>query len=351
MPYEPKYTITHEILNNISRIESSRAIIVNSPLIPAWERRFQKEALFRAVHYSTHIENNPLLYKEVSLIMHGKLKSDDVRVRDYKEVVNYREVLKYLDKEIARKGKLKLDSDLLLKIHSIISEGLIPPKYCGVYRNVPVVLVNSQTRKISYRAPESKFVFGLVKDLFNWYNKNDNRVHPVIKSGILHTQIARIHPFVEANGRTARVVATLSLLLDDYDIKRFFCLDEHYDSDLDRYYGALQSVEEAKGDMTDWLEYFSDGLAEELERIKERVMGLSHDIKLRKKIGQVALTDRQVKILSFIQNHGYINNKEWRIILHKFSDDTVLRDLKVLMKRGLIKKTGKTKSARYVLRD
>jgi len=80
-------------------------------------------------------------------------------------------------------------------------------------------------------------------------------------------------------------------------------------------------------------------------------MGLSHDIKLRKKIGQVALTDRQVKILSFIQNHGYINNKEWRIILHKFSDDTILRDLKVLMKRGLIKKTGKTKSARYVLRD
>ncbi len=352
MKFNPKYTITNTILNNISRIESSRAIILNAPLVPAWERNFQNEALVRTVHYSTHIENNPLSYKQVSQIVHGKLDSNDVRIRDFKEIVNYREVLNYIDNELGKGKTPELNSNLLLKIHRIISKDLVPAKYSGVFRNVPVVLVNSKTQKVSYRAPDARFVPELLDSLFQWYNSEmKNGVHPVIKSGILHTQIARIHPFVEANGRTSRVVATLSLSLDGYDIKRFFCLDEHYDRDLPRYYEALQSVEKLEGDMTFWLEYFSEGLAEELERIKNRVLDLSQDMRLKKKLGQIALTDRQVKILSFIQDHGYINNSEWRDLLPKFSDDTILRDVKVLIDRHLIKKTGKTKSARYILRD
>lgn len=352
MIFEPIYTITNTILSNISRIESSRAIILNAPLVPAWERNFQNEALVRTVHYSTHIENNPLSYKQVSQIVHGKLDSSDVRIRDFKEIVNYREVLNYVDEKMEGKKFLELNSNFLLKIHKIISKDLVPTKYSGVFRTVPVVLVNSKTHKVSYRAPDAKFVPELLDSLFKWYNSDvENGVHPVIKSGIIHTQIARIHPFVEANGRTSRVVATLSLLLDGYDIKKFFCLDEHYDRDLPRYYEALQSVEKSEGDMTFWLEYFSEGLAEELERIKGRVLDLSQDVRLKKKLGQIALTDRQVKVLSFIQDHGYINNKEWRVLLPKFSDDTVLRDIKVLIDRQLIRKTGKTKSARYILKN
>lgn len=349
--FAPKLTITNILLQNISRIDSSRAVILNSPLIPAWERKFQSEALVRTVHYSTHIENNPLSYTQVSHILGGRLEQADVRIRDYKEVVNYRGVLKYIDKNFSDSSDKKITTKTLLNIHKILTEGIIPEEMSGIIRNVPVVLVNSKTKEISYRAPFAQKVPDLLRELFDWYNsKNTFNTHPVIKAGILHTQIARIHPFVEANGRTARSMATLSLFKEDYDIKKFFCLDEHYDRDLPRYYKALQSVEEAKGDMTGWLEYFSDGLAEELEIIKDKILKLSRDAALRKKIGQIMLTDRQLKILSFIQDHGYINNKEWRRILSKFSDDTILRDLKGLIDAGLVRKKGRTKSAIYVLK-
>lgn len=349
--FSPKYKITNRLLKSVSRIDASREVILNAAIVPAWERKFQDEALIRTVHYSTHIENNPLSYTQVSQIIGGRLEQSDVRIRDYKEIVNYREVLNYIDEAFPPDSKKKLSKSVLLKIHKILTKGIIPRDMSGAIRKVPVVLVNSKTKNVSYRAPEAKLVDGLLDELFEWYNSEFTveNVHPVIKSGILHTKVARIHPFVEANGRTSRVMATLSLFEDGYDIKKFFCLDEHYDRDLPRYYKALQSVERKRGDMTEWLEYFAEGLAEELDLIKSRVLEMSRDSSLQKQIGQIALTDRQVEILSHIQQYSFINNQEWRRILPKFSDDTILRDLKVLISHGLVKKTGKTKAARYVL--
>lgn len=347
--FEPKYSITNKILTSISSIESAKALIENALLVPAWERSFQAEAIVRAVHYSTHIENNPLSYTEVSQILKGKSAEGDFRIRDYREIVNYREVLKFIEENMDE--NLKMNESLLLTIHKIITSNIVPEKFSGKFRKAPVVLVNSKTRNVSYRAPEYKKVPGLVAGLFDWYNSEKGEsTHPVLKAGILHTQMARIHPFVEGNGRTARVMATLSLLLEGYDIRKFFCLDEHYDRDLSRYYEALQSVELNSGDMTVWLEYFSEGLAEELILIKKRVLNLSRDSFLKNKMGQKSLTDRQVKLLEFIQSRGYINNSEWRQVFPQISDDTILRDIKVLLEANLIKKEGKTKSARYLLK-
>ncbi|HET7713078.1 MAG TPA: Fic family protein, partial [Patescibacteria group bacterium] len=128
----------------------------------------------------------------------------------------------------------------------------------------------------------------------------------------------------------------------------FFSLEEYYDRNPQDYYNALQSAE--GGDLTTWLEYFTQGLAIELGRIKERVQKLSVDLKLKGKVGQIALNERQLKLVEYMEDYGKVRNEDWRTLLPMVSDDTILRDLKDLMKKGLVRKSGSTKSAEYSLR-
>ena len=129
-------------------------------------------------------------------------------------------------------------------------------------------------------------------------------------------------------------------------------MEEYYDREPIHYYEALQSVGKTQGNLNGWLEYFTEGLAIELTRIKDKVKSLSTDLKIKKSLGgqQLALTERQIKIMEFIQEQGFLQNKVFFELFPQVSEDTVLRDLKDLLKKGIVKKEGSTKGARYVLR-
>ena len=125
-------------------------------------------------------------------------------------------------------------------------------------------------------------------------------------------------------------------------------MEEYYDRNAKDYYAALESAE--AGDLTQWLEYFTEGLMVEITRIKEKVQRLSVDLKLKGKMGQISLNERQLKLVEYMEDYGQVRNENFRSILAMVSDDTILRDLKDLMKKGLVVKRGSTKSAEYVLR-
>ena len=148
----------------------------------------------------------------------------------------------------------------------------------------------------------------------------------------------------------ARAIALLVLFLENYDVKKFISLEEYYDKDAATYYSSLKSAE--NGELAIWLEYFSLGLAIELTRIKEKVQRLSTDIHLKEKLGgkQVFLSERQIAIMEYIQRVGYLSNQSFQDLFPQISEDTILRDLHDLMKKGIIKKEGKTKASRYMLR-
>ena len=156
---------------------------------------------------------------------------------------------------------------------------------------------------------------------------------------------------MEGNGRTTRAFANLVLLRENYDIKRFFSLEEYYDREPLAYYESLQSVAKQGGNVTGWLEYFTEGLAIELTRIKEKVKSLSTDLKIKKSLGghQLALSERQIKIVEFIQENGFLQNKAFFELFPMISEDTVLREIKDLVAKGILKKEGSTKGVKYVL--
>lgn len=348
--FKPKFKISNKILLNIGRIEAAREVIENAPLVPSYEAKFREEAIIRTVHHGTHIEGNPLEQNEVAQVLEGK--KVEARDRDIQEVLNYREVLKYLD----RIKEEPITEKILLEIHKLTTKKILIKEQSGKYRMVNVKVTNLETGETSYLPPAPLQLSDLVKEFFFWFNHlQANEVHPVLIAGITHYILVAIHPFTDGNGRAARSLATLVLFKEGYDIKKFFSIEEYFDRDASRYYNVLQRVSNqsenvGERDLTSWLEYFTEGLAIELTRIRDKVRKLSIDLKLKSKMGQLLLNDRQLKLVEYMQEYSAVSNKEWRSLLPMVSDDTILRDLKALMKKGLVRKKGRTKAAVYVLK-
>jgi Fic family protein len=347
--YTPVFTITNKILRTIGTIEAAREIIENSPLVPAWEAKFREDAIVRSVYHGTHIEGNNLNYAEADKVLSGaKIVG---RERDIQEVLNYRNVLKL----ISEYDKKEISEDAIKHIHEMtVHRILANEEAIGQYRKTQVVVRNSQTGEITFRPPPAIEVPFLLDDFLNWVNSvSAEDIHPVILSGVVHYELVRIHPFIDGNGRVARAIAILVLFIHGYDVKKFFSLEEHYDREPLAYYEALQSVAKLNGNMTSWIEYFAEGLAIELSRIKEKVKTLSTDLKIKRSLGgqQMALTERQIKLVEFIQENGFLQNKTFFELFPMISEDTVLRELNDLLKKGIVKKEGSTKGAKYVLKN
>ena len=359
----PKYTITNKILKDIGIVEAAREIIMNAPLVPAWEAKFRKEAIERTIHHGTHLEGNPLSEEEVKDVLDGQ--EVIARDRDIQEIINYRNVLKFIEGVYAQigppvggLGSYSFTIETILEMHRLTTEKILPPESSGNFRIRQVVIRNTKTGQVSYTPPPAVEVPYLVEDLVTWINSDEGRIiHPIIKAGVIHYELARIHPFVDGNGRVARAVATLILFLDGYDIRKFFSFEEYFDENPMQYYLTLQAVSNQlvldthERDLTPWLEYFTEGVAIELNRVKEKVQRISVDARIKDKLGeQLMLNERQMMIMEYIHRHKGLSNKDFRKIFPDYSDDTVLRELKFLRQKGLVRKAGGTKKAIYVLK-
>ena len=342
--YQPKFTITNKILKNIGIIEACREVIDNAPLLPYYEKKFRDEALTLSVHHGTHIEGNELNLSQAEKVLQGVEVVG--RDRDIQEVMNYRKVIDYIGESPS------IDEEFLKKLHKMTVLKILPPEKCGEYRKTQVVVKNNRTMEVSFRPPKAEVVSEQIKDLNAFISVKQNQdIHPVLKSGIVHYELVRIHPFFDGNGRVARALSTLILFLEGYDIRKFFSLEEYFDSNAEDYYKALQSVEKNKNDLTNWLEYFTEGLAIELNKIKERVEKISIDGKIREKLGgkPLLLSDRQLRIIEYIQETGYLQNQAFGQLFPMVSEDTILNELKPLLTNGIIKKQGVTKGAKYIM--
>ncbi len=347
--YSPKFLITNKILKNMGIIEAAKEVIDHAPLLPYYEKRFQNDAMIRAVHFGTHIEGNELNLDQAEKVLEGK--EVVARDRDIQEVINYRKAMDFIG--AGEKEEKKITEDLIKHIHKLTVSKILDPEKCGEFRTTQVVVKNSSTGEVSFRPPVAMAVPFQVKDLIAFINSPEAKdIHAVLNSGIVHYELVRIHPFIDGNGRVARALSTLILFQSGYDIRKFFSLEEYFDSDSAVYYEALKSVEKNGGDLTRWLEYFTQGLSIELSKIKEKVERVSVDAKLKSKLGgtPLMLTDRQLKLIEYIQKTGYLQNKGFAQLFPMVSEDTILNELKALIKAGILRKSGSTKGAKYIMK-
>ncbi|MFH0943321.1 MAG: Fic family protein [Candidatus Beckwithbacteria bacterium] len=354
--FKPKFIVSNAILKQIGQIEGAKEVIDYAVMVPAWEAKFQEEAKVRTVHFGTRIEGNELNYSQTERVMAGEEVL--ARDRDIQEVINYRNVLDYIDKLGERYnvegpgGTAAYSESWLKQIHKLTTERILDKENQGDYRQTRVVIKNSQTGEVSFRPPLPVEVKMQIEEFFDWLNSDEGRdIHPILRAGITHYELARIHPFVDGNGRVARAMAILVLYREGYDVKRFFSLEEFFDKNAEEYYLGLQSVEKKNGDLTFWLEFFTKALAIELSKIKERVRSLSIDFRWRDRLGrQIALSERQIKLIEYLTEKEKLIIRDAREVMPDVSDDTILRDINDLIKKGVVKKRGVTKNAYYVMK-
>ena len=192
--------------------------------------------------------------------------------------------------------------------------------------------MNEATGAVVYTPPPAYEVPILMRELTDWLN-GENDVHPVLLSGISQFQLVHIHPFLDGNGRASRLLSTLCLYRAGYDFKRLFTISEYYDRDRIAFYRAIQSARERDMDLTGWLEFFTAGLAAQLDEVKARgERMIRRDILAR----QHALSDRQTTALGHVIEHGRLTIQDYEGLCPETNRRTLQRDLRALLGKGLI---------------
>lgn len=327
---------------------SGREIIEHSRLIPKWELTLRKEAQLHNAHSSTSIEGNKLTLEQVRAL--SEKKEITASAKDKHEVINY---LQALD-SVSQYAKKKIDVKLFLRIHKTLTKGTLKQeKDCGFFRDRQVfvgkrIFDGTQLKEVvEYMPPDTKEVPGLAEEFLSWLDSDGaTKINPVILAGIVHYEIARIHPFIDGNGRTARLLASLVLYKSGFDHRRFFALDDYYDKDRSLYYAALKTAQQNKGDITKWLEYFTDGVLDSINKVKDTIARLGF-VSKTKGVDQIELTPRQVKILEKIKGNGRITNRDLRSMFN-ISRQAILKEISKLVEVGIIKLVGKGRGAYYV---
>lgn len=266
---------------------------------------------------------------------------------DARELLNYREAFDFVS-EYLRSGD-PITEGLIREIHKRLVEGVRGGVAApGEYRNIQNYVVNSATGETVYTPPPANDVPILMSDLVYWLNREEEDTHPVLVSGIAQFQFVHIHPFLDGNGRTSRLLSTLCLYRAGYDFKRLFTISEYYDRDRPAFYQAIQSVREKGMDMTGWLEYFVEGLITQLAEVRERgEQAIRRDVLIK----EHRLSDRQAKALGHIIEHGSLTIKKFEHLLPEINRRSLQRDLKSMMDIGLLVSEGATNKLVYRMKE
>ena len=343
--FRPNFQRSDLLIEMIARIEVARDRILRAPVVPRWEAQLRREAVARSAHHSTSIEGNRLSLQEVTDLLAGRAVL--AQPRDKQEVLNYAAVLRHIDHHFL--GQVRPVSEAtILHLHALVVRDVLPPAEAGQYRRVPVVVAVPATGQVVFRPPPWQDVPGLVAGLVAWLNSPASAATmPVLQAGIAHYELVRIHPFTDGNGRTARSLATLILCQRGFDTKRFFALDEYYNQDRVSYYEALRSVDPRSQDLTEWLEYFVQGIAVEMLRVERRVQELTPLAQVEAAAGQISLNARQIRLLETLrQSDSTIGNREYQA-LFLVSKRTASNDLAELVAHGLLQAEGDGRATRY----
>jgi len=342
MEFSPKHTVTPKLLANIKKITEIKTKLNHRRFPEVIRMQLRGNAKDLSVYSSTSIEGNPLPLTEVKEI----LKNKPEHIRDSeREVLNYNDALIYLQK-LYKKG-MGFDDKLVLNIHNKVTKGLLPKDKTGTYRSVPVVVNDPRTGDTVYLPPDANDVAILMSELFEFVNKSNGSMDPMILAGIFHKQFAIIHPFVDGNGRVVRLLTTLLLANVGLDTFNLFSFENYYNRNVTKYFqnvGVFGNYYEIKDkiDFTKWLEYFTDGIIDELLRVSSQLQ----------KIGvspTTSLKDHHKQILKHIEKFGFISDSDYEKITDRAKATRAL-DFDRLIKLGLIIRKGKGRATYYVFK-
>jgi Fic family protein/DNA-binding XRE family transcriptional regulator len=205
---------------------------------------------------SNRIEGNTLTLRETDLVINEGLTISGKSMREHLEAINHQEAIGYIKHLIEKNNSL--NEREVLSIHNLILRGIMPED-AGRYRRVQVMIKGS-----SFMPPQPFLVSKEMEDFFIWYETHKNSLHPIVLAAELHERLVTIHPFIDGNGRTSRLVMNLILLQNGYVIAN---IKGDYDNRM-RYFTALENAQ-TKNNKEDFLLFVAQIEKESLARYLE----------------------------------------------------------------------------------
>ena len=342
--FEPKFTITNLINNSLTQIERVRGFLDAARLSDDWIAEMGNQALIKEAHHTTHIEGTTLTLDQSNRLLHGETL-DNVDRDDALELLNYRRAFDYISESIASGDPIS--ERLIREIHRKLVEDVRGGKAAaGDYRRIQNVVANKATGETIYTPPTAVEIPLMMSEFVKWLNIK-SEIHPILISGIAQFQLVHIHPFLDGNGRTSRLLSTLYLYKSGYDFKRLFTISEFYDRDRANFYQAIQGVRDNGMDLTSWLEYFVTGLQTQMVEVRERGEQV---IKRELIVQKESLNERQSKAVDHLMLTGSITINEYCEILPEVTRRTLQRDLKSLVDKSILVSSGATSNLSYTIK-
>ncbi len=264
------------MLRQLKAIEQTAGFLKAVELRPDWNAEVRQRTNVLEALASLQIEGNSLTLEEAFDLAQNRPPRE---LRDSeREFFNYLNAFDAIDGLRNERDAIISRGDLC-NLHRALVEGVRGGRFrAGEFRreDVKVGDVNGQQIVVHHHPPSFMEVESEVNSLLEWIEASkvhgdcpdDPWIHPVIQAGIAQHRLVWIHPFVDGNGRTARMLTTLLLYQRSYDFKYLFELSTYYNENRDDYYNALREAD-ATGDYTAWLTYFLGGFSYQMIRIQE----------------------------------------------------------------------------------
>lgn len=180
---------------------------------------------------SNRIEGNTLSLQETQLVVNKGFTISGKSMKEHLEAINHAEAIDFMADMVS--GKEEINKRSLLDIHRLVLKS-IDTENAGKYRSVPVMISGSE-----HIPPQPYLVDKMMDDYFSHYERQKRKMHPVILAAEMHERLVSIHPFIDGNGRTSRLLMNFILLKNGYTIA---ILKGDQESRI-AYYRALEKVQ------------------------------------------------------------------------------------------------------------
>jgi Fic family protein len=339
--FKPIYQITPKLLANLTQIERLYGQLEALRIPQKLELNLERSNLIRSSYISNSIEGNPLSLPEVTnLLLNDRLPIN----RNEKEIRNYFEILQNLT--IFKENPPTLA--IVCQIHRRLLTG-VDNDIAGKIRNRRVIVGRyiekggKRILKVKHEPPFHRQgqIEKAVSELLTWVEEQKN-LPVIIKAGAFHHHFVYLHPFSDGNGRVSRLLTALIFLKENYLLNKYFVLDDYYDINRELYSDKLNSAD--KGNKTEWLEYFSDGVRYSLQSALGRIRGEIEKLGIEERP-----TPRERAVLELLKERKEITSSDLTADL-SISRQQAYNLLSGLVKKGFLGRKGKTKSSYYFLK-
>lgn len=249
-----------------------------------------------------------------------------------------KEILKYRD--ALREGYRILIKDKFLNTNSFIKiQSILEPNKSGV-RQVPgVAIYNSKTGEKVYTPPEGKnIILEKLKNFEDYFNNQEDfyNIDPLIRMAVMHYQFESIHPFLDGNGRTGRIIMILYLILTERLELPILFLSKYILENRDEYYKKLRGVTE-EGQWNEWVSYILKGVDMQAKETKKKILEIKSLITQYKNLNQKDGFKINSQMLDYLFSNPFYSQKNMAKDL-KIHRNTAAKYFQELERVGIVKK-------------